>query len=207
MKISIIIPVLNEEKNILKLFNLIKKEVFVKFEILFIDDNSVDKTKLIINQIKKNNKIVRYYNRKNQIRNLSRSCKLGISKSRYDNILIMDADLQHHPKYIKKMINNMNKNSSDIVVACRKFNERKKVDGLNMLRFVSSKLLIKLFNFISKIKSNDPMSGYFLFKKKIFYRSQKKMFLKGYKILADILINSSKEIKISHIYINFYKRN
>ena len=120
---------------------------------------------------------------------------------------MMDADLQHHPKYIKRMIKNMNKNSSDIVVACRKFNERNKVDGLNILRFVSSKLLIKLFNFISKIKSNDPMSGYFLFKKEIFYKSQKKMFLKGYKILADLLINAGKEIKISHIYINFYKRN
>ena len=56
-------------------------------------------------------------------------------------------------------------------------------------------------------KSDDPMSGYFLFKKKIFYRSEKKMFLRGYKILADLLINTKKNIKINHIYIDFYKRN
>ncbi len=207
MSLSIIIPVLNEEKNILKLFKLIKREVLVKYEILFIDDNSIDNTKKIIFKIKKKNKFVKYFNRKKRIRDLSKSCKVGITKSRYDNILIMDADLQHHPKYIKKMMNNMIKNSSDIVIACRKFNQRKKVHGLNILRFISSKILIVLFNFISQIKSNDPMSGYFLFKKKIFYKSQKKMILKGYKILADLLANTDKDTKISHIYIDFYKRN
>ena len=33
------------------------------------------------------------------------------------------------------------------------------------------------------------------------------MFLKGYKILADLLANTDKDTKISHIYIEFYKRN
>ena len=207
MSLSIIIPILNEEKNILKLFKLIKRELFIKYEILFIDDNSIDNTKKIIFRIKKKNKFVKYFNRKKRIRDLSQSCKIGIIKSRYDKILIMDADLQHHPKYIKKMLNNMIKNSSDIVIASRKFNQRKKVHGLNILRFISSKILIVLFNFISQIKSNDPMSGFFLFKKKIFYKSQKKMFLKGYKILADLLANTDKDTKISHIYIEFYKRN
>jgi dolichol-phosphate mannosyltransferase len=207
MNISIIIPVLNEEKNILKLFDLIKKENFVKYEIIFVDDNSKDNTKKIIKQIKKYNRFIKYFNRKNKERDLSKSCKLGIIKSRYNNILIMDADLQHHPKYIKKMMKEMHKKSSDIVVACRKFNKRDKVYGLNILRFFSSIILIKIFNLISKIKSDDPMSGYFLFKKKLFYRSEKKMFLKGYKILADLLVNTNKDIKINHIYIDFYKRN
>ena len=33
------------------------------------------------------------------------------------------------------------------------------------------------------------------------------MILKGYKILADLLANTDKDTKISHIYIDFYKRN
>ena len=48
-KFSIILPVLNEEKNIEKLIFLIRK--YLKgyiFEIIFIDDNSLDKTRDII---------------------------------------------------------------------------------------------------------------------------------------------------------------
>ena len=47
--ISIVIPILNEEKNLIKLTNgirNIKNKLKIKnFELIFIDDNSEDKTK------------------------------------------------------------------------------------------------------------------------------------------------------------------
>ena len=49
MKTCLIIPTLNEETNIIKLFNKIKKTK-IKLDILFVDDNSSDNTQeLIIN--------------------------------------------------------------------------------------------------------------------------------------------------------------
>ena len=50
------------------------------------------------------------------------------------------------------------------------------------------------------------MSGFFLFKKKIFLNSKKKFFKKGYKILADIIYNNKEYVKIKDVKINFKKR-
>ena len=58
MKICVIIPTLNEEKNIYKLFKRINKTK-VKLDILFIDDNSLDKTQSFIKELKKKNKNIK----------------------------------------------------------------------------------------------------------------------------------------------------
>ena len=58
MIISIIIPTLNEEKNIFKLYNAIKKKFKYKnYEIIFVDDDSSDQTQSKILYLKKKCKI------------------------------------------------------------------------------------------------------------------------------------------------------
>ena len=209
-KLSIVLPILNEEKNIVFLVKFIKKYLNkIKYEIIFIDDNSTDNSKKIIKKLITKNKLIKYYNRTNKVKDLSLSCSMGISKSNYDHVLIMDSDLQHHPKYIMKMVSTMKKNSYDIVIASRKFKNKnkKKVKGLNLFRYISSLFLIYLYNLISINKSYDPMSGFFIFKKELFLKSKKKMYLNGYKILADLLTNAYRHVKIGHIFIDFYQRN
>ena len=46
------------------------------------------------------------------------------------------------------------------------------------------------------------MSGFFIFKKKIYYRNKKKFYSKGYKILADFMYNIPN-IKVTEIVIKF----
>ena len=58
-KICIIIPVYNEEENIQKLFKKIKK-LKIKFDILFIEDNSTDNTRSEIKKLVKKNKYIKY---------------------------------------------------------------------------------------------------------------------------------------------------
>ena len=53
MKKIIIIPTLNEEKNVIILYKKIKKNL-KKFHVLFIDDNSTDRTQFEIKDLKKN---------------------------------------------------------------------------------------------------------------------------------------------------------
>jgi len=55
-------------------------------------------------------------------------------------------------------------------------------------------------------KTSDPMSGFFIFKKEIFYVNKNRLFGKGYKILADLIYNSKYDLKICDIYIDFHKR-
>ena len=66
MKICVAIPTLNEEKNILIIFSKIKKTK-IKLDILFVDDNSSDKSQELIKKLSKKNKNVKYIFRKNKV--------------------------------------------------------------------------------------------------------------------------------------------
>ena len=105
MKTCLIIPTLNEETNIIKLFNKIKKTK-IKLDILFVDDNSSDNTQELIINLKKKYKYINYLFRKKKI-GIGSAHKDAIKlcyKKRYDLIITMDADGTHDPKYLKEMI-------------------------------------------------------------------------------------------------------
>ena len=202
-KISIVIPALNEEKNIKPLTKRIIENLRnIKFEIIFVDDSSVDKSKSVLLNLSKKYKFFNPLLRKKN-RDLTQSCFDGIEKSKYSNILIMDADLQHNPKYILKMLKVFN-NNKDIVVGARKLTSGKN-KGLSEFRRFASVILIFLFK-IFNIKTSDPMSGFFMFKKKIYKKNKKYYFGKGFKILADILINSRDKLETTDVYIDFNRR-
>jgi len=202
-KISIVIPALNEEKNIKLLTKKIIKNLRnIKFEIIFVDDNSVDQSKSVLLALSKKYKFFNPLLRKKD-RDLTQSCFDGIEKSKYPNILIMDADLQHNPKYIPTMLKIFNKNN-DVVVGARKLTSGKN-KGLSKFRRFASVILIFFFK-IFNIKTTDPMSGFFIFKKKLYKKNKKYYFGKGFKILADILINSKDKLKTKDVYIDFNRR-
>ena len=83
----------------------------------------------------------------------------------------MDVDLQHNPKYILKLLNKINHDNSDIVIASRNFD--KPVPHL----FIYKKCFFKDLDSILRVLSGksyvDPMSGYFVFKKKILLKIKK----------------------------------
>lgn len=202
-KISIVIPALNEEKNIKPLTKRIIENLRnIKFEIIFVDDNSVDQSKTVLLALSKKYKFFNPLLRKKD-RDLTQSCFDGIEKSKYPNILIMDADLQHNPKYIPLMLKVFS-NDSDVVVGARKLTSGKN-KGLSEFRRFASVILIFFFK-IFNIKTTDPMSGFFLFKKQLYKKNKKYYFGKGFKILADILINSKDKLKTKDVYIDFNRR-
>lgn len=105
MKLSIIIPTLNEEKNILILLNSIKKQSFKDYEIIVADNKSKDKTRSIAKKFK---------------------CKIvdgglppkarnnGAKKARGDYLLFLDADVILKSNFLKDTINEMQKRNLDI---------------------------------------------------------------------------------------------
>jgi dolichol-phosphate mannosyltransferase len=200
--ITIIVPTLNESENISRFFEKIAKVKF-KYELIFVDDNSSDNTRSEIKKIKKNN--VKLILRKNKNRDLAKSVFLGIEKSVYENILVLDCDLQHDIKSANLMQKVFFQNKLDLVVGSRFL--KKKISGnLGFFRSISSLCFIFIINILFKKKTTDPLSGFFICKKKIILKNKKNYFLNGYKILFDILYNSNKDLKKADIQINFGKR-
>ena len=204
MSVSIVIPVYNEKNNISLLVSKITSNINrIKHEIIIVDDSSNDGSKEILKKLSKR-KNLKIIFRKEKIRDLSKSCRDGFEKSKFDKILVMDGDLQHNPKYILKMIKIMNDKNCDVVVGVRDLiNSR--VKSLSFFRQSASLVLIKFLNLVFGKKTIDPMSGFFLFKKIIYSKNKKLLFLKGFKILAD-LIYLDKNISVKDLKINFEYR-
>jgi dolichol-phosphate mannosyltransferase len=175
---SIIIPVLNEEKNLSKLipeiFNRLKT---INFELIIVDDNSEDNTSILIRKLKRKN--LRYFVRKKD-KDLSRACIYGFNKSKFKNIIVMDGDFQHKPKDILKLIFYFEKNKADMIIGTRNL-FKKNDNSLSFLRINASRILVLFVSFFLGKKTKDPMSGFFLFKKELFENAKKNLLKDGYK--------------------------
>ncbi len=202
-KFTIVIPVYNEAKNLGILVPKIYKELKnIKFELIIVDDNSNDGTKKILKKFKKKN--FNHLIRKEK-RDLSKSCIEGFKRASSKNIIVMDGDLQHKPSDIKKFLDIFYKNNPDFVVGTRNLFDNRK-HNLNFFRLFASRILILIVNSLLGNKTSDPMSGFFMFKKKIFVKSQKKLIKKGYKVLLDLLYINNQKIKVIDVKINFDSR-
>ena len=206
INLSIIIPIYKESRNIQRLAKDITNYIDIKnYEILFIDDNSNDGTEEILKNLNGENRNIKYIIRKERKIDLSKSCILGFENSLFDNILVMDGDLQHDPSNINKLIEVYVAKDADIVVGSRNlFN--KKNEGLGLIRLTSSKFLILLISLLLNKKTDDPMSGFFIFKKKIYELNKNKLHARGYKILLDLIYSSNEKLKIVDVDINFKRR-
>ena len=169
MKICIIIPTLNEEKNILKIIKKIKNKIDKRpIDILFIDDNSEDNTQEIIEKLKKKNKNLKYIFRKKKM-GIGSAHKEGFKfayKRKYDLIITMDCDGTHDPKYFDRMINAAL--SYDYILTSRFKKKNLLIDWP-----FSRKLLTHIRHFLVKIflKINYDASGAF----RCFYTSKVKL--------------------------------
>lgn len=108
--ISVVIPLLNEEKSLMEL-SLSLKKVFdllkCNYEVIFVDDGSTDKSFEVIKEIHRRN--IRYHCIKMR-RNYGKSAALsvGFKAAKGDIIITMDADLQDDPNEIPELIKTLN---------------------------------------------------------------------------------------------------
>ena len=200
--ISVILPTLNE-KNI-ALISRKLSSITVVNDVIFVDDRSTDGT---LNEIKKlKKKKFRGFLRKSKNRDLSKSVIYGANKARNKYIVVMDCDLQHDVNYIYKMWKKIKYSKSDIIIANR-FKEKRYSGNLGFLRSILSNFAIGLINGIFGKKTSDPLSGFFLCKKELLTKYKNNYYLKGYKILFDLIYNGKENLKINEVDINFKKRS
>ena len=79
--------------------------------------------------------------------------------------------------------------------------------GHPFYRILASKIFILTISFLFGKKTDDPMSGFFIFKKAIYIKNKRKLYGRGYKILFDLLYSSNKKLKVVDVDINFRARS
>jgi len=115
MKTLIIIPTLNEKKNIPNLYKKLKK-LNVKFDILFVDDDSNDGSQQIIKKLASKDKKLKYIFRPKKM-GVGSAHKDGFRwayKKKYSFLVTMDVDGTHDPKYINLLMKRLKNHSMSI---------------------------------------------------------------------------------------------
>ena len=157
MKVLVIIPAYNEEKNILKTCNEINKLKIKNYKIdyVVINDASHDNPKQVcIN---------------NLLNLIDLPCNLGIGGAvqtgykyaylnDYDIAIQFDGDGQHNAAYIEALLKEIS-NGNDLVIGSRYISDLNKFKSTAMRRF-GSNILRWIIKICSKQKVTDPTSGF-----------------------------------------------
>jgi len=160
---SVVIPLYNEEEVALECVNRVVKvmdKIEGKYEIIFVNDGSSDKTMEIMKeQCKKNSKL--------KIIDFSRNfghqiaITAGMDCAKGDAIIVMDADLQDPPEVIPKMIEKYKK-GYEVVYAVRK--SRK---GESIFKKITAKMFYRFLQYMCSIDIPVDTGDFRLISKKV----------------------------------------
>lgn len=206
MKISIIIPIFNEEKyvkNVLdKINNLnIWKEQSYLSEIIVINDGSTDGSLKILEQ---NPSLYTLLINCEKNKGKGHAIKEGILKSTGDYILFQDADNEYDPGDYSKFILCAEKFNADFVIGNR-FNYDRYIRSHNFLNKIGNWLITFLFNIINNTTFSDIYCCYVLFKKDLI--EIEKIRSIGFEQHAEILCNLKKNgSKFYEVPVNYNGR-
>ena len=132
------------------------------------DDDSPDGTGTIVEEciqstIQNNRHSVSIIHRKNR-KGLGAAILNGVENSKGEVVIVMDRDFSHQPDIIPKMLDKIEEPQCDVVIVSRY------VQGVGIQGWpIKRKLISKAATEIAKkglgVEANDPMSGFFAFKK------------------------------------------
>ena len=205
--ICIVIPAYNEDNNIIKLIQLIRK--YLKCYIVIIDDSENVSTSNLFKKLKLDN--VLYFHRGKKLGRGS-AVIFGLKKV-YKNKKIkvfieMDADLSHSPKELNRNIKYFFDKKADLLISSR-YLKKSKINNWSILRKILSYLANKLARLLLSIPVSDYTNGF-----RIYSRNACKIIITkcgkigdGFIILSEILqeINNAK-LKITEIDSIFNNR-
>ncbi|MEK4177367.1 glycosyltransferase family 2 protein [Aeribacillus sp. FSL K6-1305] len=197
-KVLIIIPAYNEEDTI---YNTVKKLVETcKYDYVVINDGSTDGTRRILEE--------------NNLNYIDLPINLGIGgamqtgykyalKHGYEYAIQLDADGQHDPDDLEKLVAEIERSQYDMVIGSR-FIEKTNYKG-SLMRRIGILYFYYLLLFISRIKITDPTSGYRIVNRKII-----KEFSKYYPVdypEVEVLVKlAQKKYRIKEIKVEMKNR-
>ena len=203
-KLSILIPVYNEEKtllNILKRINECKIDNF-DFETIIINDGSDDNT---FNLIKENSDLYDKVINLDKNRGKGYAVKSGLKIATGDYVIFQDADLEYDPKDFIKFTNLINKFSVDVIIGSR-FNYSEYTRSHNIANKFGNYILTLFFNLLYNTTFTDIYSCYLAFRKDIL--DVDKLKTDGFEQHAEILCKIVKKSdRFYEVPINYNGRS
>lgn len=207
-KYSILIPTYNERLNIALVTYLIFKHLSgINFEIIVVDDASPDGTQEVVQQLQKvyGEDRILLRPRKGKL-GLGTAYVHGLKHASGDFVVIMDADLSHHPKYLPSFIKKQMETGADIVTGTR-YVKGGGVHGWNLMRKLTSRGANVLAHTLLWPGVSDLTGSFRLYRKPVLDELIKTCVSKGYVFQMEMIVRASrKHYNIEEVPITFVDR-
>ena len=205
IELAIVIPTFNERDNIIPLHHrLIAALDGIAWEAIFVDDDSPDGTAELVRDIAQRDPRIRVISRIGR-RGLASACVEGALSSSAPYFAVMDADMQHDERILPQMLERLNKENLDIVVATRNLEDGSTAKWESR-RWNITRLATRAANFLLKVELRDPMSGFFLMRRRTFDQVVHNLSQQGFKILLDVMASAPQSLRGAEISYHFRPR-
>ena len=210
MLYSIILPTYNEKENLPIIFWMIQNDMNkanLDYEVIVVDDSSPDGTLQVAKSLQS------AYG-KDHVRIVSRPGKLGLGSAyiaglkaaKGDRVVLMDADMSHHPKFIPTMVAAMDSTKASIVTGTR-YRPNGGVMGWDNFRKLTSRTANFLADFLLNPSVSDLTGSFRLYERDVIERLLPQVTSKGYAFQMEIIIRARKErLSIAEVPITFVDR-
>jgi len=161
--LSIILPTFNERQNIIPLYDEIKKHIEhldIQYEIIFVDDNSPDRTIEEIRSLSVKDENVKYILMSRRFGDQI-SLMAGLQHASGDMVIVMDSDLQHPPRYIPIMVEKWEAGTHIVIM------KREEEGHSSWFKKWTEIVFYKLLQKMSKTPIFSRFSGFALLDKKV----------------------------------------
>ncbi|CAN6297299.1 unnamed protein product, partial [Urochloa humidicola] len=205
---SIIVPTYNERLNVALIVYLIFKHLpDVNFEIIIVDDGSPDGTQDIVKQLQQvygeDRVLLRARPRK---LGLGTAYLHGLKHAAGEFVVIMDADLSHHPKYLPSFIRKQKETGADVVTGTR-YVKNGGVHGWNLMRKLTSRGANVLAQTLLQPGASDLTGSFRLYKRDVLEDLISSCVSKGYVFQMEMIVRATRKgYHIEEVPITFVDR-
>ena len=205
LDLAVVVPTYNERANVVPLFERLDRVLAGKrWEMIFVDDNSPDRTHEAVRSLALRDSRVRLIRRIGR-QGLASACIEGMLATTADYVAVMDGDLQHDETILPAMWDRISRESLDLVVGSRN------VAGGSMGPFAArrvwlSNLGAQISGAVTHCPLSDPMSGFFMLSRKFLDEVAPRLSGIGFKILLDIVASAHRELRFAEVPYTFRQR-
>lgn len=198
--VSVIIPCYNSEHTIINTLKSLQNQTIKNFEVVFVNDGSVDNTKIVIDKFIEETDIERvtYVEQSNSGVSAARNKGLKIAKGEY--ICFLDSDDVYHPQFIELLCKSIQYNNVDVAY-CR---FKKSIETTKNYEIDSSVILKSQSEILKDFTYKDIPIGMwsFIYKKSIIM-NHNIMFNEGYRYGEDTHFTYQYLMEVKHgVFIN-----
>ncbi len=203
-KISVIIPVYNEEKTVLQILDAVRnslKKITKYYELVVVNDASQDKTDEIMKTV--NWKELSYFSH-NKNMGKGAALRTGFKEATGDIVLIQDADLEYDPEEYPKLLQPILDNKADVVLGSR-FQTSGPHRVLYFWHSLGNRFLTLLSNMFTDLNLTDMETCYKVFKREVIKDIEIKENRFGFEpeIIAKV---ARKRVRVYEVGISYFGR-